>query len=103
MKILCVEDGSVDIDALENGELQDGKILVYRQGSKPPFVLDIPNKNTPRLLKELNEIRAKITSEQSRFKYGSARYEVLDDILCYVLRRIDTIYKELQAVDKEEN
>ena len=41
MKILCVEDGSVDIDALENGELRDGKVLVYRQGSKPPFVLEI--------------------------------------------------------------
>lgn len=41
MKILCIEDGSVDTDALENGELRDGKVLVYRQGSKPPFVLEI--------------------------------------------------------------
>ena len=45
MRILCVEDGSVDIDALENGGLKDGKILVYRQGSKPPFVLEIPEQN----------------------------------------------------------
>ena len=41
MKILCVEDGSVDIDALENGELRDGKVLVYRSGARPPFVLEI--------------------------------------------------------------
>ena len=41
MKILCIEDGSVDVDAIENGELRDGKVLVYRTGSKPPFVLEI--------------------------------------------------------------
>ena len=42
MKILCVEDGSVDIDNLTNRkEWRDDKILVYRQGSKPPFVLEI--------------------------------------------------------------
>jgi len=41
MKILCVEDGSVDIDKIEQEGLQDGKILVYRQGARPPFVLDL--------------------------------------------------------------
>ena len=43
MKILCVEDGSIDIDALKKEPLRDGKVLVYRQGSKPPFILEIPN------------------------------------------------------------
>ena len=42
MKILCVEDGSVDVDAIERGDLKDGKVLMYRQGATPPFVLDIP-------------------------------------------------------------
>lgn len=46
MRILCVEDGSVDIDALENGELKDGQVLVYRQGSKPPFILEVPDSYT---------------------------------------------------------
>lgn len=46
MKVLCVEDGSVNVDAIESGELKDGKILVYRQGSKPPFVLDIPDETS---------------------------------------------------------
>lgn len=41
MKILCIEDGSVNIDAIEEKGLQDGKILVYRQGARPPFVLDL--------------------------------------------------------------
>ena len=41
MKILCVEDGSIDMEGLEKEPLQDGKILVYRNGAKPPFVLEI--------------------------------------------------------------
>lgn len=41
MKILCVEDGSIDIELLEEEPLQDGKILVYRQGAKPPFLLEL--------------------------------------------------------------
>ena len=41
MKILCVEDGSIDIDAIESDGLRNGKILVYRQGATPPFMLDI--------------------------------------------------------------
>jgi hypothetical protein len=40
INLLCVEDGSVDIDSLEEG-LHDGKVVVYRQGAKPPFVLEI--------------------------------------------------------------
>lgn len=40
INLLCVEDGSVDIDDLEEG-LHDGKVVVYRQGAKPPFVLEI--------------------------------------------------------------
>ena len=39
ISILCVEDGSVDLDELEESGLQDGKILVYRQGATPPYVL----------------------------------------------------------------
>ena len=64
MRILCVEDGSVDIDALENGELRDGKVLVYRQGSKPPFVLEIPEQNNIQI-KRWNELKKCL--EERRF------------------------------------
>ena len=40
MGVLAVEDGSVDTDTLESGGLCPGKILVYRQGSVPPRLLD---------------------------------------------------------------
>lgn len=40
MGVLAVEDGSVDTDNLETEGLSPGKILVYRQGSNPPVLLD---------------------------------------------------------------
>ena len=36
MGVLTVEDGSLDIDNLEDEGLSPGKVLVYRQGSTPP-------------------------------------------------------------------
>lgn len=40
MGVLAVEDGSVDTDNLEEEGLSPGKVLVYRQGSMPPTLLD---------------------------------------------------------------
>ena len=40
MPVLSVEDGSVDIDALEEEGLTPGKILVYRQGAAQPSYLE---------------------------------------------------------------
>lgn len=39
--IVAVEDGSVDVDSLEQEGLAPGKILVYRQGSEVPRMLEI--------------------------------------------------------------
>ncbi|MCM1359664.1 MAG: hypothetical protein NC132_04590 [Corallococcus sp.] len=40
MGVLTVEDGSVDTDSLEEEGLSPGKILVYRQGSQKPSLMD---------------------------------------------------------------
>ena len=45
MNVLSVEDGSVDIDALEIEGLSPGKVLVYRQGSKAPEIMKNPESN----------------------------------------------------------
>ncbi len=56
--VLAVEDGSVDIDNIEEEGLAPGKILVYRNGSTPPRFIDpgsIPyefNNEEDRLLSE---------------------------------------------------
>ncbi len=58
MGVLAVEDGSVDIDNLEEEGLAPGKILVYRQGATAPEFLggeQVPTdfeKEEERLLKE---------------------------------------------------
>jgi len=38
--VVSVEDGSIDTDDLASGGLYPGKILVYRQGSTPPELMD---------------------------------------------------------------
>lgn len=43
MKLLCVEDGSVDTDALEeyiDDNLKGVKVVVYRQGANQPYLID---------------------------------------------------------------
>ncbi len=42
MNVLAVEDGSVDTDALEVEGLSPGKVLVYRQGSRMPEIMQNP-------------------------------------------------------------
>lgn len=60
--VLSVEDGSVDIDNLEDEGLAPGKILIYRNGSTPPKFLDpgtIPTdleKEEDKLLAEINNL-----------------------------------------------
>lgn len=39
--VLAVEDGSVDTDALAEEGLAPGKVIVYRQGSKAPEMMDL--------------------------------------------------------------
>lgn len=46
MGVLAVEDGSIDLENLENEGISPGKILVYRQGSTPPVMMNmgsVPN------------------------------------------------------------
>ena len=42
MNVLAVEDGSIDTDELEVDGLSPGKVLVYRQGSKIPEIMQNP-------------------------------------------------------------
>lgn len=51
--VLCVEDGSVDTDELEEDGLAPGKVIVYRKGASAPSI-EIPN----------NSVHDFISSEQ---------------------------------------
>ena len=41
VELLCVEEGSVDLDKLRENGVPDSKIIVYRKGSKAPYILRI--------------------------------------------------------------
>lgn len=45
LNVLAVEDGSIDTDELEVEGLSPGKVLVYRQGSKIPEIMQNPRQN----------------------------------------------------------
>lgn len=74
--VLAVEDGSVDIENLEDEGLAPGKILVYRQGSTPPEFLggeSVPTdfeKEEDRLLTEFTTLSG--TSEIGTMENVSA-------------------------------
>lgn len=60
---LVVEDGSINIDNLEEENMYAGKILVYRQGAKKPETLnedinkyDVYEKEEQRLLEEFSRL-----------------------------------------------
>ena len=88
MKILCIEDGSVDIDNLPNRkEWRDDKVLVYRQGSTPPFVLEINEEYNYQ--KFWNLLKSQITTEMSNMSGNGKHY--YEDFL-----------KTMQLIEKKE-
>lgn len=52
--VVLVEDGSVDVDNLEDEGLAPGKILVYRNGSTPPNYL-LPDERLYKILENEEE------------------------------------------------
>lgn len=84
MKILCVEDGSVDLNALEEEPLRDGLVLVYRQGATPPYTLEFEDTNAI-AIRELVKVQTQLV--------GNSRQQCLD----YVANRI----KELGGGENE--
>lgn len=71
MNVLAVEDGSVDTDALEIEGLSPGKVLVYRQGSKVPEIIENPD-----LKLDFNEEEERLLSE---FKTVSGVSDLMTD------------------------
>ncbi len=71
LNVLAVEDGSVDTDALELDGLSPGKVLVYRQGSKIPEVVENPKLNI-----DFNEEEERLLSE---FKTVSGVSDMMTD------------------------
>ena len=69
MGVLTVEDGSVDVDELEEDGLSPGKILVYRQGANMPRIL--PTDSVP----------ANFTEEEQRLENEFITVSGVNDLL----------------------
>ena len=59
---VAVEDGSVDIDDLEEEGLAPGKVIIYRQGAVPPTI-SYPD---PKTLEILDEQRNSVQKEMRK-------------------------------------
>ena len=94
MKVLCVEDGSVNIDTIEGGQLSDGKVLVYKQGAQKPFILDIPdNYANSTTIKELEELKTRLQAVINALKQDRVLDRLsLPDPLS-LITRIESILK----------
>ena len=64
--VCAVEDGSVDLDALQDEGLYPGKVLVYRQGSQAPSITD-SHVDTFGYLNSANDILAKMDEVAEAF------------------------------------
>ena len=71
LNVLAVEDGSVDTDALEVEGLSPGKVLVYRQGSKSPEIMQ-----NPKMTIDFDEEENRLLSE---FKTVSGVSDMMSD------------------------
>lgn len=64
--VLAVEDGSVDVDELCEEGMTPGKVLVYRQGSKPPELIK-ENINTTHYRESANNCLSKMQAITNMF------------------------------------
>ena len=88
MKILCIEDGSVDLDTIKN--LKNGDYIVYRQNSNPPFVLEIDESFN----KEKQRIKSEIVNDSHLNGYDSITMQRFYRVGEYELDRILNNEKE---------
>lgn len=91
MNVLAVEDGSVDTESLELDGLSPGKVLVYRQGSKVPEIMQNPemtidfNTEEERLLSEFKTVAG--VSDMMTDSY--AQYTTLSGVALELLAEQD--------------
>ncbi|MCM1043172.1 MAG: hypothetical protein NC350_03055, partial [Corallococcus sp.] len=111
MGILTVEDGSVDLDDLEDEGLSPGKILVYRQGSEKPSIMDggnIPSEfdsEEEKLLDEFVSVSgvsefARSSSAPTRVTSGTALQLIAEQDEIRMASSIDSIKQSVRKIAK---
>lgn len=108
MGTVAVEDGAVDVDELSEDGLTPGKIIVYRQGAKPPEMLSlggVPSefwKEEENLLSEFKKISGTSDlSENSKGLSGITSATGLQLIIEQDDARLSVAYDSLKRAVKE--
>ena len=81
MGVMMVEDGSIDIDDLEDEGLSPGKVLVYRQGATPPTMMGA------------NRLPIDFASEESRLLSEFSIISGISDLM----RQSQAVYSNLSG------
>ncbi len=103
MGVLAVEDGSLDIENLEEEGLSPGKVLVYRQGATLPKLLE--NENIPssfdteeeRLMEEFATVSGVNDLQNQSVMYGNVSGVVLQLLLEQDEARIQSSIDEIKS------
>ena len=91
MNVLAVEDGSIDTEDLEEEGLSPGKVLVYRQGSKIPEIMQNPKMNVDFEEEEtrlLSEFKA-VSGVSDMMSEGTATYANMSGVALQLLAEQD--------------
>lgn len=104
--VLTVEDGSVDLNALEQEGLQPGKVIVYRQGANPPKFLEeetLPSAfedEEESLLNEFSEISGVTNILSNRFNSTNLSGTALELLIEQDTSRLNSSIDEIDRAVK---
>ena len=87
---LYVEDGSVDVDALEDSLGEETRIIIYRQGSKPP-ILEQPKEPIKTVFDEVLDKKNRAIERAKYMLTCAFRLDMPDE----VRERLESAYNEL--------
>lgn len=111
MGVLTVEDGSIDTEGLEIEGLSPGKVLIYRQGSNVPKILDMVQSTTDfeaeeeRLLEEFNllsgvsDLMSKTYSQNSNMS-GTALQVLSEQDDSRLVSALDSVKDAMKKIAK---
>lgn len=111
MGVLTIEDGSVDTENLEEEGLSPGKVLIYRQGSNPPKMMEgvsLPmdfEKEEEKLLKEFSTISGvsdiMTTSNWSKSLSGTALELMVEQDSARIISTSEKIKTAVSLIAKQ--
>ena len=84
--VIYVEDGSVDVDELQETVGEETKVIVYRAGSKPPEIVQLSTPINTVFDDKLQKVYNKIVSTREHFNE------------LYVMNKTQQVDRQIKAI-----